>query len=626
MKLIYGLLFAIVLPLLLAVWSMRMDSLLVLPQVASQSAGLAVAILGALIALLAVVDLRRFGHGWPMSPFPPERRASGGMYRLMNDPLYAGSVLICAGLSIALRSPAGIWLATPLLTFCCIAFVAGFEREGTERRYGVAERPPLLHLPAPGDVRADFSDRLAIYFIVLLPWLIAFFAVNAFGIPHDARSGWGRADAAVPTLPWTELIYFLDYPLVLAVPMLLDTRRQLRRFAIQGWLAIVIVTISYLVIPVIVVPKPAPDGSLFTMLMLWERKFDTPVTAFPAFHVIWAVIAANAMPRWRAFWWTLAIAISVSCATTGMHALRDLVAGAAVGLVIINAERIARGILRATERLANSWQEWDAGVVRAMSHGVYAAMGSFAGILLVVTLSGGMAAAAAAVAIATITGAALWAQFIEGSPMLLRPFGYYGGLLGASIAILLTGDPWRMLAAYAVASTIVVAFGRCRCLVQGCCHGRAIEEGLGIRYAHPRSRVTRLSDLASRSVHATQLYSIVWSLLCLVLLWRLWTANAPLQFIAGSSLILAGLGRFVEEHYRGEPQTRIVGGLRIYQWLAIVSVLAGAAVMAAGSTPAPAPVPLGGNGWLAASLVGIFTYVAYGVDFPRLNTRFARLV
>ncbi len=626
MKLLYGMLFVIALPLLLLAWSMRMDSLIVLPQVATRGAGIAVALLGALIALCAVIDLRRFGHGWPMSPFPPEERVSRGMYGVMNDPLYVGSIFICAGVSIALRSPAGIWLATPLLTFCCIAFVAGFERESTELRYGAAANPPLLHLPARTDEPADSRDRLAIYFIVLLPWLIAFFAVNALGIPRDARSGWGRVDSLVPVIPWTELLYFLDYPLVLAVPLLLETRRQLRRFAIHGWLAIVLVTISYLVIPVVVVPKPVPEGSIFATLMLWERKFDAPVTAFPAFHVVWAIIAANAMPRRRALWWMLAIAISVSCATTGMHALRDIFAGASFGLAVINAQRIMRLLLRGTERLANSWQEWDAGVIRAMNQGVYAALGSFFGILIVVMLSGGMVVPAAAVAIATITGAALWAQFIEGSPMLLRPFGYYGGLLGASIAILLTPDPWRMLAAYSVASTVVVAFGRCRCLVQGCCHGRATEEELGIRYTHPRSRVTRLSDLASRAVHATQLYSIIWSALSLVLLWRLWMANAPLQFVAGSAFILAGLGRFVEEHFRGEPQTKMVGGLRVYQWLAMLSVIAGAAMMAVGNTPAPKPAMLSGSGWLAAALVGVITYVAYGVDFPRLNARFARLV
>src|SRR5205085_4940737 len=173
---------------------------------------------------------------------------------------------------------------------------------------------------------------------------------------------------------------------------------------------------------------------------------------------------------------------------------------------------------------------------------------------------------------------------------------------------------------------VVQAFGRCRCLVQGCCHGRITDDETGIRYRHERSRVTRLSAIAAHPLHATQLYSIVCNGVAFVLLIRLWIAGAPLQCIAGTAFVLTGLGRFVEEHFRGEPQTRIVAGMRIYQWLAIASVIAGAIMMAAGNTPAPPPVALDAYAWTIALIVGVFTYIAYGVDFPRLNTRFARLV
>jgi prolipoprotein diacylglyceryltransferase len=173
---------------------------------------------------------------------------------------------------------------------------------------------------------------------------------------------------------------------------------------------------------------------------------------------------------------------------------------------------------------------------------------------------------------------------------------------------------------------LVQAFGRCRCLVQGCCHGRAVDGELGIRYTHPRSRVTRLSELANQRLHATQLYSIVCNIVSLFILVRLWVVGAPLQFIAGTYFILAGLGRFVEEHFRGEPQTRVVAGLRVYQWLAISSVIAGALMMAAGNTPAPPMVELGTRDAVIAMLTFVAAYIAYGVDFPRLNTRFARLV
>ncbi|HEU4889638.1 MAG TPA: prolipoprotein diacylglyceryl transferase family protein, partial [Thermoanaerobaculia bacterium] len=177
-----------------------------------------------------------------------------------------------------------------------------------------------------------------------------------------------------------------------------------------------------------------------------------------------------------------------------------------------------------------------------------------------------------------------------------------------------------------VAAPVVQAFGRVRCLVQGCCHGRPAVDGMGIRYTHPRSRVTRLSDLAGRSLHPTQVYSIIWSLLTLVLLMRLWIVSAPLSFIAGCFFILNGLGRFVEEHFRGEPQTPTLAGLRVYQWLAIATIVAGAILTTIRTVGAPPPNLPTLTTWLVAATVGVVTYIAYGVDFPRLNARFARLV
>ena len=96
----------------------------------------------------------------------------------------------------------------------------------------------------------------------------------------------------------------------------------------------------------------------------------------------------------------------------------------------------------------------------------------------------------------------------------------------------------------------------------------------------------------------------------------LWLLAFPLPFIAGGYLILIGLGRFVEEHYRGEPQTAWLAGLRLYQWLAIGFVVIGAGVTAVGGRPAPAPVLPGLDAIPALALVAVVTYAAFGVDFP----------
>jgi prolipoprotein diacylglyceryltransferase len=219
---------------------------------------------------------------------------------------------------------------------------------------------------------------------------------------------------------------------------------------------------------------------------------------------------------------------------------------------------------------------------------------------------------------------------VEGSSLLLRPYGYFGGVAGV-VAVALIGwaagvDPWRLVSAMAVGGCVTQAFGRLRCLVQGCCHGRAVSASWGITYRHPRPRVLRLSGLGGVPVHPTPLYSIVWTLVVCAALLRLWTLAAPLPFIGGMYLILIGLGRFVEEHYRGEPQTAWVAGLRLYQWLAIAFVLSGAIVTAVGGAPAPPPGRLATEMWPALALLGGFTYFAFGVDFPRSSRKFSRLV
>jgi prolipoprotein diacylglyceryltransferase len=166
--------------------------------------------------------------------------------------------------------------------------------------------------------------------------------------------------------------------------------------------------------------------------------------------------------------------------------------------------------------------------------------------------------------------------------------------------------------------------GRVRCLVQGCCHGRAAPPELGIVYTHPRSRVVRLTPFEGTALHATPLYSILWNVVVAALTARLWLVHAPLPMVVGLYSILAGLGRFVEETYRGEPQTPVGAGLRLYQWLAVLSVVAGAAITTVTGAAAPG-VDWNWESVAAAAGFAVVAGAALGVDLPESNRRFARL-
>jgi protein-S-isoprenylcysteine O-methyltransferase Ste14 len=632
-RIAYAALFTVVLPAVLVLWAMRLDPLMQLPAYGSLGCGLALAVAGGALMAAGTFSLSVHGRGLPASPFPPERLVDRGIYRMAAHPIYLGAVVFCLGIALLARSPTGLWIVTPVLALAAAAFVVGFERDATRRRYGVAAAP-LLRLPEETDAPPKPVERIAVYVLVFVPWLVFYEAVAFLGTPSDARLTYFGWELDLPVFAWTEAIYALSYLMALTAPIAANRNRDLREFSVAGLWATVLIFPVYLLVPWVAPAKPVPGDGFWQMLLRWERANDQAVTSFPAFHVVWTCLAARLYalrwPRLRWLWWSVCGAVAVSCLTTGMHSVADVAAGFVAYALIVKRHRIWRAVCTAAEAVAGSLRERTLGSVRLMSHGIYASVGAVGGLVVAVALAGRMHLGwLVAMSIASIAGAALWAQLVEGSSDLLRPYGYFGSVIGAlavgAASIAWTTDVWLLLVAFCVGATFTQAIGRLRCLVQGCCHGREAPPALGIRYTDPRSRVVRLSGLSGVSLHATPVYSMAWMILVGFLLLRLWFLRAPLAFILGVYFILVGIGRFVEEHFRGEPQTATIGGLRLYQWLAIGCVIGGAAVTTLESPPAPAPAGFEPSAFPILAVVGVVAYAAYGVDFPRSNRRFSRL-
>jgi protein-S-isoprenylcysteine O-methyltransferase Ste14 len=624
-KLLYGALFTVVLPALLALWAAGTRHLIALPLTIPPAAGLVAAAAGALIMAAGAAALWRHGGGLPMSPFPPPRFVARGLYRFLPHPIYTGFCLACAGVAAALGSASGFWLVTPVVILCAAAFVLGFERHDLRRRFpGATGSRPLA------------DERISAYLFVLLPWLALYEMVVMLGVPRDAVEAWLPFERRLPVVEASEIVYASTYLVTALAPLFARTRDDLRTFMTRGLLSMALVFPLYLTIPLVASPRAFVPEGWMGALLVWERGIDSPAAAFPSYHVIWALISAGIFaartPRLAWLWRAWAALVAASCVLTGMHAIADVAAAFAVYWAVTRAGAIWERLRRWSEMLANSWKEWRLGPLRVINHGAYTGAGAAVALWIMGGLAGpGHQMALLVAAMAGLVGAGLWAQFIEGSPRLLRPFGYYGGLLGiilgALAAPLVGGSVWTVLAAYGVAGPWLQSMGRLRCLVQGCCHGRPTAQGVGIVYDHPRSRVCSMAGLGGVPVHATPLYSILWNMVVALATARLWTLGAPLQLITGVYLILSGAGRFVEEAYRGEPQTPLVRGLRVYQWLAIGSVIAGALVTALGRAgPAPAAGLAGWSAWLSGVAFGLVVWFALGVDFPASNRRFARLV
>jgi len=635
-KCAYAGLFVVIIPALLVGWAVAAAAVVPLPVVSYWWAGPVVLGIGALLMLVGTWALWVYGRGLPMSPYPPPVYVARGVFRLTPHPIYVGFTMLCFGVAMMAASPSGLWLVSPAVALACAALVLGFERHEIRRRFGAATiGRPLIALPDRSTEPPTGWDHLSVFLLVFLPWTVAFEAVYQLGIPSGTIEAYFPFERDWPVLEWTEAVYASVYLFVPASVFVAPTKAALRRFAVTGLIATAVVTLIYLMVPVIAPPRPFEPQSALGQALMFERAMSNTVAAFPAFHVIWSLIAAEAWAsrsrRFAAVAWAWATLITISCLTTGMHALADLVAAGIVFLLLRRYGRIWQLLRRSAERVANSWREWRVGRVRFINHGAYAGLGGFVGF----TIAAGFAGPNAfwqlvIIHFAGLLGAGLWAQTLEGSPKLSRPFGYYGSVFGViATAIMvgaLGGNTMLLFAAIALAAPWVQAIGRARCLVQGCCHGRETAENVGIRYWRERSRVCTLADLRGVPLHPTPLYSMLGNAVVGVILLRLWSLGAEYSLVAGAYLILSGIARFVEESYRGEPQTLVIGGLRIYQWLAILSFVVGAVLTTIPSGAAP-----GFWYWfdirvlLAAAAFGLSAGFAMGVDFPGSARRFARL-
>jgi membrane-associated phospholipid phosphatase len=586
------------------------------------------------LLLAGVVALWKIGGGLPMNAYPPPNYVSGAVYGFVSHPIYVGFVFICAGCSIVAGSASGLWLTTPVVAMASAALVMGYELPDMRKRFGSIVSGDRF-LPTDESSVPSRRERIRCLVTTLFSWLVLYEGVVHRGIPADAIIAYLPFERHLPVLQWTEIFYISLYPAVFLAFFAVSTRGTLRLLCIRALVSMALVIPIFLSVPLISPPRPFIPASFLGSLLTWERALDSAAAAFPSYHVIWAFLVAEAMGggiRWRRILWrTWAVLVSVSCVTTGMHALIDVVAGLLLVVFLLHVERAWLRLRDGTQWIANSWKEWRIGPLRIINHGGFAAAGVFVGILLIEACLGSeKRAIPIAIFVGGTVGAAIWAQIVEGSPTLLRPLGFYGGVLGTNLGAILTTtwthtNPWLALSALAVAAPWIQGIGRLRCLVQGCCHGAPTTPAIGICYTHPRSRVWRVLELRGVPIHATPLYSLLWNGMTGVVVGRLYLLRVNAAMIGGLYLILSGVGRFVEEAYRGEPQTPVIAGLRLYQWFAIATIVAGAVVTTVTGAPVPARPRFEASSLLPALMCALAAWFVTGVDFPESNRRFARL-
>ena len=615
-KIIYAMTFLVLFPAGLWFWAKFTGQIILLPAIESEIAGAILMVGGGSLMLWAMFALQYYGKGLPMNAYPPPVFVKQGPYRLFRHPIYWGFGLLMNGYFIYSGSASGLWLVSPLTVMGMVALVLGHESIDLKKRFPDQSIRTVLDYPENITDSADFRDRLTSLF-----WVGSYLVLSNFMIEKlngTVLPFFGEPLRIIPALenpylPFLSLIFFI------ATPFFLKRKDVLREWEVSGFIALsysAFIAFLYPAIGAQYFPSQGPGlfaVPIFLLFISLKALFRQSVKMAIVFTVIASILVVIQL-------------------NNSYSAILHLASSILIFMVSGYYLKIWIFLKNLAEKIANSWKEWVFGKVRVINHGFYVGSGAFFGVLLAGILAGReYALALLAFTLIVNICAALWAQIIEGSAKLKRPFGYYGGIVGiafGSFAVWIMGlNIWVVIGVASVVMPWVQAIGRLRCLVNGCCHGRKSDNPLiGIRYFHPRSRVCNISGLKGELVHPTQLYAILWLSGVGILLLTLWNNGCSSPFIFGLYLILTSLGRFVEEAFRGEVQTPILGGLHLYQWTAIIALIIGIIL----TTIQVEPIPINpGFSWesvLVAFMSGLFVFFAMGVDFPYSNARFSRLV
>ena len=168
-KILYAIVFLIIIPSILLLWAKYTEELINLPVIESIIAGYIFIIFGALLMVWAMYALKKYGKGLPMNAYPPPRFVTNGPYHLVRHPIYWGFGILLAGYFILTKSASGLWLVTPITILTMVAIVMGYETIDLKKRFPNESRTTILDLPEKTKEPAGTSARLVSLFLVVVP-------------------------------------------------------------------------------------------------------------------------------------------------------------------------------------------------------------------------------------------------------------------------------------------------------------------------------------------------------------------------------------------------------------------------------------------------------------------------
>lgn len=153
------------------------------------------------------------------------------------------------------------------------------------------------------------------------------------------------ADLAIPFMPAAAIVYLSLFPMLWLAPFLLQTAERLRNFAAALAVLFLCSGLGFLLLPSEEIrPTPGPTG-FFGAVFDFADLINLSHNHLPCLHVGMAVVCAHAysVASGRLLTvgvWLWAAAIAISTLVTHQHYVADVVAGAALALVITRRQRL----------------------------------------------------------------------------------------------------------------------------------------------------------------------------------------------------------------------------------------------------------------------------------------------
>ncbi len=153
--------------------------------------------------------------------------------------------------------------------------------------------------------------------------------------------------------------------------------------------------------------------------------------------------------------------------------------------------------------------------------------------------------------------------------------GWYGGFIAGGLALMLTLKIKRLpllqtLDIIVPVVAISQVIGRLGCFMAGCCRGNITDVPWAVYFPHTPVPT-------SSKAHPTQLYEMLLYLGIFILIWKLRNRELKAGVRLSLYLILAGLGRFIVEFYRINPEVFL--GFTAPQILAISGLVIGVLIL-----------------------------------------------